>query len=194
MDGSLRQELTDARDALDLLLRDEAAIATLDTVAGAIAGALEAGAKVLAIGNGGSACDAAHFCEELTGRFRDDREPLAAIACTDAGYLTCAANDYGYDEVFSRWVRALGRPGDVLIAMSTSGNSENVVRAVSAACERELTVVTLLGKGGGRLLDAGTHQWIVPGDTADRIQELHMLLLHTLILGIERSLASRSRP
>lgn len=153
-----------------------------------MAEALRNGNKLLAVGNGGSCCDAMHFCEELTGRFRDERAPLAAIACTDPGHLTCVANDYGYDEVFSRWVRVLGRPGDVIVLLSTSGNSTNIIRASEAAVDVGITRVSLLGKSGGALAGTCEHEWIVPGETADRIQEIHMLILHTLIEGIERSL------
>ena len=175
----------DARAALDAFIADDANLARIETVAEVVANAFNAGGKVLACGNGGSACDAMHFCEELTGRFRCDRKPLPAIACTDPGHITCTANDYGFEHVFSRWVEALARPGDVLIVLSTSGNSENVVRAAGAARELGVTTVALLGRGGGRLAGACDHQWIVPGDTPDRIQELHMLILHALVERVE---------
>ena len=122
------------------------------------------------------------------GRFRNDRPPLPAIALADAGHITCTANDYGFEHVFSRAVEALGKPGDVLIALSTSGNSENILRAVHAANARRLATVALLGKGGGKLKGQCTHELIAPGDTADRIQELHMLVLHTLVQGVEHAL------
>lgn len=175
----------DARAALDAFIADDANLARIETVAEVVANAFSAGGKVLACGNGGSACDAMHFCEELTGRFRRDRKPLPAIACTDPGHITCTANDYGFEHVFSRWVEALARPGDVLIVLSTSGNSENVVRAAGTARELGVTTVALLGRGGGRLAGACDHQWIVPGDTPDRIQELHMLILHALVERVE---------
>ena len=175
----------DARAALDAFIADDANLARIETVAEIVANAFSAGGKVLACGNGGSACDAMHFCEELTGRFRRDRKPLPAIACTDPGHITCTANDYGFEHVFSRWVEALARPGDVLIVLSTSGNSENVVRAAGTARELGVTTVALLGRGGGRLAGACDHQWIVPGDTPDRIQELHMLILHALVERVE---------
>jgi D-sedoheptulose 7-phosphate isomerase len=152
-------------------------------------GRLHARGKILAVGNGGSCADAMHFCEELTGRYRADRPAIAAVACTDPGHLTCTANDYGFGAVFARFVEALGRPGDVLVALSTSGNSENIVRAVEAARAREMAVLLLLGKGGGALAGRGDVEWIVPGVTADRIQELHMLVLHSLVGAIERGLA-----
>lgn len=177
--------LAAARDALASFLADPAQPVRVARVAGVIASCIRAGGKVLACGNGGSACDAMHFCEELTGRFRDDRRALPAIACTDAGHITCTANDYGYERVFSRWVEALGRKGDVLVVMSTSGNSRNIVRAVEAAAGAGLTRVSLLGGTGGVLSGLCDYQWIVPGKTSDRIQEIHMLILHTLIECIE---------
>ena len=183
--------LRNARAALDALLADAVAIDRIGAVARAMADCFRAGGKILACGNGGSACDAMHFCEELTGRFRDDRAPLPAIACVDVGHITCTANDYGYDAVFERWVRALARPGDVVFLLSTSGNSANVVRASEAAAEIGCPRVALLGKAGGKLAGACEHEWIVPGDTADRIQELHMLILHTLIECVEAELAGR---
>lgn len=181
-------ELTAARDALELFATDATAD-RLERIADDLASLLAAGGKILACGNGGSAADAMHFCEELTGRFRDDRPPIAAISCTDAGHITCTANDYGFEHIFSRWVSALGRPGDALIVLSTSGNSRNILRAVDVAKDRGLTVVSFLGKSGGVLKGLGRHEIIAPGATADRIQELHMLALHALVLGIEERLA-----
>lgn len=149
---------------------------------------IRAGGKLLAIGNGGSCADAVHFCEELTGRYRDDRPSIPAIACADPGHITCTANDYGFDHVFSRWVEGLGGASDVLIAMSTSGNSANIVQAVEVARARGIHTALFLGKDGGKLRSKGDTRLIVPGDTADRIQELHMLALHTLVGAIERAL------
>lgn len=187
-----RRALETAHAALTALLADETALARIDAVARALADCFRSGSKVLACGNGGSACDAMHFCEELTGRFRADREPLAAIACTDPGHITCTANDYGYHAVFERWVQALGRPGDVLVLLSTSGSSANVVRAAAAAKGIGITRVALLGgrgqRPGGDLAGVCEHELLVPGETPDRIQELHMLILHTLIECVEHEL------
>lgn len=145
--------------------------------------------KVLICGNGGSLCDAVHFAEELTGRFREDRVPLPALALADAGHITCTANDYGYDQVFARAVRAFGHKGDCLILLSTSGNSRNCLLALQAAKECSMSTLALLGKGGGALADAADIQLLVPGETSDRIQELHMLVLHILVELIEAQLA-----
>ena len=175
-----------------MLLNDSDAVARIESVARIMADCFGTGGKLLACGNGGSACDAMHFCEELTGRFRDDRDPLPAIACIDAGHITCTANDYGYEAVFERWVRALAKPGDMVFLLSTSGNSANVLRAAQAAGEIDCTRVALLGKGGGSLAGVCEHEWIVSGTTADRIQELHMLILHTLIECVEGLLRADS--
>ena len=153
-----------------------------------IANAVSSGGKVIVCGNGGSACDAMHFCEELTGRFRDDRKPLPAIALTDSAHLTAVGNDYGFSEVFARGVRAHGKKDDVLIGLSTSGNSENVVRAVAAAKEIGIKVILLLGRDGGKLRSAGDLNFVIAGSTSDRIQEVHMTILHVMIEGMERIL------
>jgi D-sedoheptulose 7-phosphate isomerase len=164
---------------------DAASAARVGALVELVAGALHGGRKVLICGNGGSLCDAAHFAEELTGRFRKDRRPLAAIACADAGHITCVANDYGFEEVFARWVRALGVAGDVLIVLSTSGNSENCVRACATGKEMGIKTCALLGRGGGRMKGLCDLEIVVPGETSDRIQELHMLILHAVVEGVE---------
>jgi len=146
------------------------------------------GFKAITCGNGGSSCDAMHYAEELTGRFRKDRAALGAIALTDASYITCVANDFGFEHVFSRGVEALGKQNDYLIAISTSGNSANVIKAVECAKQMNILTVGLLGKDGGKLKDMVDYAFVVPGSTSDRIQEIHILLIHTIIEGIERIL------
>ena len=145
--------------------------------------------KILACGNGGSAADAQHFIAELVGRFERERLPLAGIALnTDTSILTAVGNDYGYDQVFARQVSALGQPGDVLVAISTSGNSANVQLSIKAAHEREMRVIALTGKGGGMMNNILSDQDIhlcVPHDRTMRIQEVHILLLHVLCDGID---------
>ncbi|MBY0308187.1 MAG: SIS domain-containing protein [Phycisphaerales bacterium] len=184
----LEAPLSNARAALDALLADKPTLDACTAACTTMAVSLKTGGKVMICGNGGSSCDANHFAEELTGRFRADRPPIAALACTDAGHITCTANDYGFDHVFSRWVLALGKPGDVLIVLSTSGNSANIVKAVDAAKERGMQTVALLGKSGGALKGKCLHEIVVPGATSDRIQELHMLILHAWCEGIEKLL------
>ncbi len=144
--------------------------------------------KVLICGNGGSAADAMHFAEEFTGRFRKDRRPLPVMALADPAYITCVANDYGFNEIFARGVQAWGKPGDLLIGLSTSGNSENVIKAVQEAIKLKMRTVTLLGKDGGKLKDMADLQILIPGETTDRIQEIHLLLLHIVIEQVERFL------
>ncbi|HCT44137.1 MAG TPA: phosphoheptose isomerase [Phycisphaerales bacterium] len=161
----------------------------VESLARVCADAVRGGGKLLAVGNGASCADAVHFCEELTGRYRDDRAPIPAIACSDAGHITCVGNDYGFDSIFSRWVQGLGRKGDVLIALSTSGNSANIVRAIDSGQRIGMHTVTLLGKGGGQLAGVADTEWVMPGQTSDRIQELHMLVLHALVGAIERNLS-----
>lgn len=186
---NITASLAEARRVLDALIADRAAMARVEAAAALLAECLKAGRKIMICGNGGSACDAAHFAEELTGRFRADRPALSAIACTDPGHITCVANDYGFDQVFSRWVEALGRPGDVLILLSTSGNSANLVRAAASAKAHGLQSVGLLGRDGGKLHSLCDYDVIVPGETSDRIQELHMLILHAWVEAIEAALA-----
>jgi D-sedoheptulose 7-phosphate isomerase len=184
----VRKSLEGASQALEQFLADERSVDRIALVAARIATSLRAGGKVLVCGNGGSCCDAMHFCEELTGRFRGNRRALPALACADASHLTCTANDFGFEYVFSRWVEALGKPGDVLIVLSTSGSSRNVVRAVEAGGTIGLHRVALLGQGGGVLSGLCEQQWIVPGATSDRIQEIHMLILHCLVEAVELEL------
>jgi D-sedoheptulose 7-phosphate isomerase len=144
------------------------------------------GGKVLIAGNGGSNCDALHFAEEFTGRFRGNRRALPAIAISDSSHITCVGNDYGFDYVFSRGVEAYGKEGDLFIGISTSGNSPNIIKAVEAAKEMGMKTVALLGKDGGKLKGMCDYEFIIPGVTSDRIQEIHMMILHIIIEGVER--------
>jgi D-sedoheptulose 7-phosphate isomerase len=168
----------------------------IEALAAPIAGAIEVmtsclinNGKILACGNGGSAADAQHFAAELVNRFEMERPPLAAVALTtDSSTLTSIANDYDFVQVFSKQVRALGQPGDVLLAISTSGNSPNVIEAIAAAHERDVRVIALTGRGGGRiaeLLRDGDVHLCVPADRTARIQEVHLLVLHCLCDGID---------
>jgi D-sedoheptulose 7-phosphate isomerase len=183
----IQAELTEARSVLDQFLASEANLATIAQAAELLVASLKNGGKILTCGNGGSLCDAQHFAEELSGRYRHDRPALAAIALTEASHMTCVANDYGFEFVFSRFVQALGRPGDVLLAISTSGNSPNILNAAEAAKAAGMQVVSLTGKNGGKLADLSDVEIRVPHfGFADRIQEVHIKVIHILIMLIEK--------
>ena len=170
------------------LCGNESMLAEIEKIAELITDALERGGKVLICGNGGSGSDASHFAEEFTGRFRKDRRALAAIALMDPAHITCVANDFGYNSIFSRSVEALGRKGDVLIALSTSGNSVNVKEAILKATEIELITIALLGRDGGLTKGLSDHEILIRGQSSDRIQEVHMFILHILTELVERRL------
>ena len=183
----IQAELTEARSVLDQFLASEANLACIAQAAELLVASLKSGGKILTCGNGGSLCDAQHFAEELSGRYRHDRPALAAIALTEASHMTCVANDYGFEFVFSRFVQALGRPGDVLLAISTSGNSPNILNAAEAAKAAGMQVVSLTGKNGGKLADLSDVEIRVPHfGFADRIQEVHIKVIHILIMLIEK--------
>ena len=151
--------------------------------------ALRNGNKIISCGNGGSMSDAMHFAEELSGRFRNERKALAALSISDPTHISCVANDYGYEYVFSRYIEALGRQGDVLLGISTSGNSNNVINAVRAANEKEMKTVALTGKTGGIISNIADIEIRAPfSEFADRAQEIHIKVIHALIDGIEKEL------
>ena len=150
--------------------------------------ALANGHKIMSCGNGGSMCDAMHFAEELSGRYRNNRPALAAVSISDPSHLSCVANDYGYDFVFSRYVEGLGQTGDVLLGISTSGNSKNVILAVEAAKAKGIRTIVLTGKDGGQLAGLADLEIRAPfSPYADRAQEIHIKVIHSFILGIEQS-------
>ena len=159
---------------------------TTEKIAEELADIFKNGNKVLICGNGGSNCDALHFAEEFTGRFRKERRALPAIALSDSSHITCVGNDYGFDYIFSKGVEAYGKEGDMFIGISTSGNSGNVIKAVEKAKSLGLKTVVLLGKDGGKLKGMCDYEFIIPGETSDRIQEIHMMILHIIIEGVER--------
>lgn len=166
---------------------DAAAMAACDAFADAAHRALSSGRTLFSCGNGGSMSDAMHFAEEWSGRFRGNRTALPAIAFSDPAAMTCIANDFGYEQVFARQVEALGRAGDVLVTLSTSGNSPNLVAALRAAKARAMTTVGLLGRGGGQMLPLCDVAVVVPlGKTSDRIQEVHIQVIHAVIEAVER--------
>lgn len=168
---------------------DSANLEAVGRFADAALETVQRGGLMMSCGNGGSMCDAMHFAEEWTGRFRGDRAAVPAIAFSDPSHLTCIANDFGYDEVFAREVEAYGKPGDLLVAISTSGNSPNVLRALEVAAAKGVTTVGLLGKGGGKMLERVDIPIVVPrAETSDRIQEVHIKVLHITIEAVERRL------
>ena len=170
-------------------LQEPEGLSFIENAALAVIDCFQNGGKLLIAGNGGSLCDAMHFAEELTGYFRKNRPALPALALADPGHLTCVGNDVGFDSVFSRAVEAHGQEGDLFIALSTSGNSENLVKAVEMAKRKNLGVITFLGRTGGALLGMGDLEWVVRGfETSDRIQEAHMAAIHILIEMVEEEL------
>ena len=183
---SIRDALLEAQNVLNRFTQNPENIATIAKTAEMMRDVFERQGRIFTCGNGGSLCDAIHFAEECVGKFRDDRKPLPAMALSDAGHITCTANDFGFIEVFARPLLALGHPGDLLVALSTSGNSANVVRAAQAAQARGMQVFGLLGRDGGELKPHCDIYLIAPGDTADRIQEIHIKVLHILIEHVER--------
>ncbi|MEG0068559.1 D-sedoheptulose 7-phosphate isomerase [Cetobacterium sp.] len=171
---------------LEDFIKEENEKKETEKVAKDLASVFEAGNKVLICGNGGSNCDALHFAEEFTGRFRQNRRALPAISLSDSSHITCVGNDYGFDYIFSRGVEAYGKEGDMFIGISTSGNSANVIKAVEAAKKMGLKTCVLLGKDGGKLKGMCDYEFIIPGETSDRIQEIHMMILHIIIEGVEK--------
>ena len=180
--------LSDAADALAAFRRSPEALDACSAFGDLLTETYLRGGKALAAGNGGSMADALHFAEELTGRFRKERRPLPAMALGESTHLTCVANDYGFDHVFSRMVEAFGQAGDLLVLLSTSGNSRNLVLAAEAAKAKDVRIVGLLGRGGGSLASLCDLVVMAPGETSDRIQEIHMLVLHVVIEAAERAL------
>lgn len=189
-----QQSLNEAKDVLTSFLSDPGLMENCEKFSQCLIEAYKNQQNVFSCGNGGSHCDAMHFAEELTGRYRDERRPLGALALGDPSHTTCVSNDYGFEHIFSRQLQALGRQGDVLIGLSTSGNSANVIRAFEAAQDMGIQRVALLGKGGGKLKDLADIAIVVPAQTSDRIQEVHIKLIHTVIESVERALFPENYP
>ncbi|CAQ85348.1 MULTISPECIES: D-sedoheptulose 7-phosphate isomerase [Photorhabdus] len=185
----IRSELNEAADTLAKFLSDDANIKAIQKAAVLLADSFKAGGKVLSCGNGGSHCDAMHFAEELTGRYRENRPGYPAIAISDVSHLSCVSNDFGYEFVFSRYVEAVGKEGDVLLGISTSGNSGNIIKAIEAARLKGMKVITLTGKDGGKMAGTADVEIRVPHfGYADRIQEIHIKVIHILIQLIEKEM------
>ncbi|PXA74505.1 MULTISPECIES: D-sedoheptulose 7-phosphate isomerase [Vibrio] len=186
----IRRELNEAAEVLNAFLSDENNIAQIEAAAKMIADSFKQGGKVLSCGNGGSHCDAMHFAEELTGRYRDNRPGYPGIAISDPSHLSCVSNDFGYDYVFSRYVEAVGSKGDVLFGLSTSGNSGNILKAIEAAKAKGMKTIALTGKDGGKMAGLADVEIRVPHfGYADRIQEVHIKIIHIVIQLIEKEMA-----
>ena len=185
----IKSELLEAADVLNKFLSDESNIAQVEAAAKMIADSFKQGGKVLSCGNGGSHCDAMHFAEELTGRYRENRPGFPGIAISDPSHLSCVSNDFGYDHVFSRYVEAVGAKGDVLFGLSTSGNSGNILKAIEAAQAKGMKTIALTGKDGGKMAGLADIEIRVPHfGYADRIQEIHIKIIHIVIQLIEKEM------
>ena len=183
--------LAEAKAELDAFINDPLTAPSIMEAANLMATCLTQGGKIISCGNGGSLCDATHFAEELTGRFRDDRRPLPAMAINDPAYITCVGNDYSFEDVFSRWVEAFGKTGDTLLAISTSGSSKNILKAAEAARRLGMKVVALTSKKGKSLAELADVVVAAPdAPHSDRIQEIHIKVIHILIQSIESLLTS----
>jgi len=184
----LDEHFSEAAQLLDTVRNDAAFMDAVEAAGIAMCQAIAQGGKIISCGNGGSMSDAMHFAEELSGRYRDERPGLPAISCSDPSHITCVGNDYGFDQVFARFVQALGQSGDCLLAISTSGNSANVLEAAKAAKAKGMTVIGLTGRGGGALKALCDAAVDVPWDGyADRVQEVHIKVIHAWIDLIERA-------
>jgi len=185
----IRKEFLEAQEVLQSFLNDVSKLESIRNAGQLLVNAFKNGNKVISCGNGGSMCDAMHFAEELSGRFRNDRKALPAVSISDPSHITCVANDYGYEKIFSRYVEAFGKKDDVLVAFSTSGNSKNVVEAVHAARDAGMKVIGLTGKDGGKMAGLCDVEIRAPfAEFADRAQEIHIKVVHTLIHFVERNL------
>lgn len=189
MSETIRQNLMEAQQVLNDFIAEASNLERIEAAASAIVNAFNNGGKVMSCGNGGSMCDAMHFAEELSGRFRENRKALPAISMADPSHISCVGNDYGYNEVFSRYIEALGNRGDVLLAISTSGNSLNIINAIIAAKSKGLFVIGLTGKDGGKMSEEVDLEIRAPfSKYADRAQEIHIKVIHSIIHRIEELL------
>jgi D-sedoheptulose 7-phosphate isomerase len=191
----IKGNLVEAREALDRLINDDGELSNIQAGADLLIDALRSGKRVISCGNGGSMCDAMHLAEELSGRFRENRPAMAAVAISDPSYISCVANDYGYEQVFARFVEGNGGGGDVLFAISTSGSSPSVVLAAQAARTKGMKVIGLTGRSGSQLAQsADVCICTSAGKYADRVQELHIKVIHILIELVERTLQPANYP
>jgi len=188
---AIKQNFLEAQSVLSQFISDDKNLKQISAAGHILVEAIRKGKKIISCGNGGSMCDAMHFAEELSGKFRSDRKALPAISISDPSHMSCVGNDYGYDFVFSRFIEALGQSGDVLLAISSSGNSKNVIQAMHAAKEKGMKVVGLTGKDGGQMAGLCDIEIRAPhSQFADRAQEIHIKVIHSLIHYVELNLPS----
>ena len=191
--NSIILELKESAEILQNFVQSDKAIQAIENAIQLMSKALINGNKIISCGNGGSMSDAMHFAEELTGKFREERKSLAAIAISDPAYITCTANDYGFEYIFSRFIEGIGKQGDILLAISTSGNSANVMEAVKTAQQKNMLVVALTGKDGGKLAHMADVEIRAPhSNYSDRAQEIHIKVIHILIKHIEETVLGKS--
>lgn len=184
----IKNHFDEALKVLETFISDKNNFEKITNAGKLMAESLKNGGKIISCGNGGSMCDAMHFAEELTGRYRNNRKALAAISISDPSHIACVGNDYGYDFVFSRYIEALGKKGDILLAISTSGNSKNVINAINAAKNAGMKIVGLTGKQGGEMKELCDVEIRAPySEYADRAQEIHIKVIHSLIDFIEKN-------
>jgi D-sedoheptulose 7-phosphate isomerase len=186
----IKEELNEAEKLLNKIINQPAMINNINQAASLMVEAVKNNGKIISCGNGGSHCDAMHFAEELTGRYRGDRPPIPAIAISDPSHISCVSNDYGFENIFSRFIDAMGQPNDVLLGITTSGNSLNIINAVKSANRKGMTTIILSGNDGGQVSEISNINIIVPfSGYSDRIQEIHIKIIHIFILLIEQQLA-----
>jgi len=187
--NSIKNNFNEAKEVLEKFLADESNFEKIKQAGDIMIESLSHEGKVISCGNGGSMCDAMHFAEELTGRFRDDRRAIGAVSISDASHITCVSNDYGFEKIFSRYVEGVGRKGDVLLAISTSGNSKNILNAIESAKAKGMKVIGLTGKDGGKMADVCDVEIRAPkSNYSDRVQEIHIKVIHSFIDYIEKNL------
>lgn len=185
----IKANLLEAKSILEQFLEKRENLENIAAAVNLLVESFKDGNKVISCGNGGSMCDAMHFAEELTGRFRENRTALAAISISDPSHITCVGNDYGFDDIFSRFLEGVGNKGDVLLAISTSGNSKNVLKAVEVAKQKGMKIIALTGKDGGKIGPQADVEIRAPkSDYADRAQEIHIKVIHSLIHAVEKEL------
>ena len=187
--NKIKKELLEAHNLIKKFMDDESTLEKINDAAKEITKSIKAGGKVISCGNGGSMCDAMHFAEELTGKFRKERKALPAISISDPSHITCVGNDYGFEHIFSKYIEGVGKEGDSLLAISTSGNSKNIINAANFSKKNNIKVIALTGKDGGELVKIADIEIRVPHfGYSDRIQDIHIKIIHILILLIEKNI------